>query len=382
MPFSPTARLAALALAAAAFTPGLGASPAFIAFVGTGTEAQVNGIYAFRYDEGEGTLEPLGVVARTPHPSFLAISPNGRCLYAANEADLDHSNGHTVTAFAVEGEGPGLKLLDVVPCGGDRPAHISVDTTGSFAFVSDYGSGTLAALPIGPDGALQSPAYVFQDPQPHSSNPRQQNPHAHAAYVDPSDRFLYCCDLGADRVMIYRFDAAAGSLVRNTPDSVEVPVGSGPRHLSFSPDGGRVYLANEIASTLIVFDRNPDDGSLTPRQTLSTLPPGWHGTNTAAEIQTAPSGRFVYVSNRGDDTIAVFAVGRDGSLSLAEAVPCGREPRCFTLDPAGTHLLALDQGGDAIRVFRVDPATGRLTDTGHRATADMPVTLVFGHQLP
>jgi 6-phosphogluconolactonase len=380
---SPRAGLGALALGLAfLLAPGRAAATSVIAYVGVGTESPTNAIFAFRYDEATGTLDPLGQVATTPHAAFLAMHPSGRFLYAVNESNAsDRANGHTVTAFAVEGAGPGLKLLDVVPCGGDRPCHIAVDATGKFAFVANYGSGTLAALPIRADGGLEAPEFVFQDPQPTSTLVRQQEPHAHCVVLDPTNQFLYSCDLGADRVMIYRFDAAAGVLARNTPAAVPVPTGFGPRHLAFGPGGHTVYVLNEIASKLIVFDRRLGDGALTMRQTLSTLPAGWTGENTGAEIQADASGRFVYASNRGQDSIAEFAVAPDGVVSLVGTTPCGKGPRFFALDPTGKFMLVAEQLGSAIRVFRVDPASGTLTPTATRVPVSMPVTIVFGNPL-
>jgi len=356
------------------------ADPSVIAYVGTGTESPINGIYAFRLDEATGALDPRGLVATTPHPAFLAMHPSGRFLYAVNESNPDRTNGHTVTAFAVAGDG--LKLLNVEPCGGDRPCHVAVDATGKFVFVANYGSGTLAALPVREDGGLEDPAFVFQDPQPTSPLARQKEPHAHCVVLDPTNQFLYSCDLGADKVMIYRWDAKGGILARNTPASASLPQGSGPRHIAFAPDGRTAYVLDEIASKLSVFDRRLDDGSLTPRQTLSTVPDGWQGKSTAAEIQLSASGRFLYLSNRGHDSIALFAVGADGSVRLVSTTPCGKEPRFFTLDPTGKFLLVGESTADAIRVFRVDPDSGGLTPTGTRVSVSMPFTIVFGNPLP
>ncbi|HVW22829.1 MAG TPA: lactonase family protein [Opitutaceae bacterium] len=356
------------------------AAPSVIAYVGTGTEAPVNGIYAFRFDEGSGAMAPLGVVAQTPHPAFLAADPSGRFVYAVNESNVNRTNGHTVTAFAVEGEK--LRLLDVQPCGGDRPAHVAVDATGKLAFVADYGSGTMAILPIRDDGGLEGPSFVFQDPQPTSPLERQREPHAHGIAFDPSNRFAYCCDLGADKVMIYRIDPAAGQVARADPPSAALPQGFGPRHLAISRDGRQAYVLCEIASKLVVFDRSPSDGSLAQREVVSTVPDGWKGVNTAAEIQLDAAGRFLYTSNRGQDSIATFALGRDGGARLVGTTPCGREPRYFCLDPSGRFLLVANQGADTVRVFSVDPATGRLAATATKVSASMPVTIVFGRPQP
>jgi 6-phosphogluconolactonase len=384
MRLSPPSRLAAIALILLGCAGGFRAlaAPAVIAYVGTGTDSSANGIYAFRYDEATGALDPLGLVASTPHPAFLAMHPSGRYLYAVNEEDLDHKNGHSVAAFAVDGDGPKLLPLGVAPCGGDRPCAIAVDATGRFAFVANYGSGTMAALPVRADGGLDSPQFVFQDPQPSSPHPRQTEPHAHCVVLDGTNHFLYSCDLGGDAVMSYRFDAAAGTLSRNLPPATRVPQASGPRHLALSRDGRHAYVLNEIASTLIVCDRSTDDGSLAPRPAISTLPPGWTGQSTAAEIALDASGRFLYTSNRGHDSIASFAIGPDGSARPVDFTPCGKEPRFFTIDPSGNFLLVADQAGDAITLFRIDPATGRLTPSGPPVAVANPVCIVFGNPLP
>jgi 6-phosphogluconolactonase len=381
---SPKSRLAAIALilvSCAGHYRAL-AAPAVIAYVGTGTDSSANAIYAFRYDEATGRLDPLGLAATTPHPTFLAMHPNGRFLYAVNEESLDHKNGHSVAAFAVDGAGPKLLPLGIAPCGGDRPCAVAVDPTGRFAFVANYGSGTMAALPVRADGGLDSPQFVFQDPQPTSPHPRQTEPHAHCVVLDPTNQFLYSCDLGADKVMIYRFDAKAGVLSRNLPASAAVPQAYGPRHIAISRDGRRAYVLNEIASTLIAFDRRTDDGSLTERQALSTLPPGWSGKSTAAEIALDAAGRFLYTSNRGHDSIAVFALGPDGTVSSIDFTPCGKEPRFFTLSPSGRFLLVADEAGDAITVFRIDPVSGRLSPAGPPVSVANPVCIVFGNALP
>jgi 6-phosphogluconolactonase len=383
-------RACACAVAAALFSPAglpVRADPSVIAYVGTGTESPVNGIYAIRCNEVTGAMEPLGVVASTPHAAFLAMHPTGRFLYAVNESNPNSSNGHTVTAFAVDGAGPKLNLINVAPCGGDRPCHIVVDRTGRYAFVANYGSGTVAALPVRSDGGLEPPEFVFQDPQPDSKNPRQAEPHAHSVALDRTDKFLYSCDLGADKVMMYRFDAAAGTLVRNSPAFIAVPPGSGPRHIAIGAGGGQAFVLNEIASTLLVYDRRLDDGSLLLRQSLSTFPAGWHGQSTAAEIEISNSGgnqygQFVYTSNRGHDSIALFAPGPDRNYHLVETTPCGKEPRFFTFLPGGKFLLVANQGGDTIREFSVDPTSGQLTPTQVQVSASQPVCIVFGYPAP
>lgn len=374
-------RLPALLLTAltGAWLPYARPASQVVAYVGTGTESPSPGIFAFAFDESTGALKPLGLVATTPNPAFLAVSPNGRFLYAVNEANRDNkSNGHSVVAYAIDGAGPRLTLLDRQPCGGDRPAHVAVDPTGRFVFVANFGSGTMAMLPVNADGSLEPPSFVFQDPEPEPASGHPEGPHAHCVAVDPSDRFVYSCDLGADKVMIYRLDAARGVLTRNQPPFFAGAPRQGPRHIAIGRDGRMLYVVNETASTVAAYARNPDDGSLAPKGApVSTLPAGWKGHSICAEIALHPSGRFLYVSNRGNDSIAGFAVGADGRLRFLGVTPCGKTPRHFAIDPTGRFLLAEAQDANSIRVFRVNEASGALADTGHRASVVMPTCLVF-----
>ena len=364
------------------------AAPFVTAYVGTGTESPSEGIYAFRFDEADGALEPLGLAATTPNPAFLVMSPDGRFLYAVNEATRDNkSNGRTVVAFAVEGGGPQLKFIDKEPCGGDRPVAIAIDPKGRFVFVANFASGTTSALRIRPDGGVDSPEFVFQDPYPvaNSLDPRSSHgpgPHVHHVAVAPDGRFVYACELGSNQIEIFRFDSAAGTVARNSVPDAFVRRQAGPRHLAIAPDGKAAYVLNEPASTLCVFERRLDNGALAgPKQEISTLPPGWSSKNTGAEIAVHPSGRFLYTSNRGSDSIALFSIDRGrhpGMLAFEGVTPCGRNPRHFAIDPTGTFLLAEALDDNAINVFRVDAESGKLSPAGGHASVVMPACLVFG----
>jgi 6-phosphogluconolactonase len=349
-------------------------------YVGTYTGAKSKGIYCCRFDPASGRLTAPELAAETPSPSFLAIHPNRRFLYAAGEAT--HLGGKpvgAVSAFKLDSRTGQLALLNQESSGGEGPCHVAVDTTGRCLLVADYGSGGIAALPIRADGSLAVPSVVIQH-RGSSVNPqRQAEPHAHFITPDPRNRFALTCDLGLDQVLVYRFDPAKSLLVPNTPPFAAVNPGSGPRHLAFHPSGRFVFLINEMGLTLTVFGYDANQGTLRELQTISTLPEGFKGNSTCAEVQVHPSGRFVYGSNRGHDSIAVFRFdAASGKLANAEFQPTqGKTPRHFALDPAGHWLLAENQDSDSIVVFRVDSKTGGLSPAGQEVSVGSPVCVVF-----
>ena len=265
-------------------------------------------------------------------------------------------------AFSLEAKTGRLALLNQQPSGGGGPCHLAVDKTGKCILVANYGSGSIAALPIRADGTLAEPSATIQH-QGSSINPqRQAGPHAHFITPDPANRFAFACDLGLDKVLVYSLDPVTGALAPNTPPSAAIQPGSGPRHLAFRPDGHFAYLINEMGATLTAFAYDAKGGCLTELQTLPTLPPDFTGGKSGAEVQVHPSGKFVYGSNRGHDSIAVFAVDRhSGKLAWVECQSTqGKTPRHFAIDPTGQWLLAENQDSDNIVVFRIDSKTGRL----------------------
>jgi 6-phosphogluconolactonase len=352
----------------------------FIVYVGTYSGPKSKGIYAFRFDASTGRLTPLGLVAETPEPSFLAIHPNSRFLYAVNEVDefAGKKNNGGVSAFAIDARTGKLRLLNQQSTGGGSPCHVIVDAKGRNVLVANYGGGSVAVLPIQPDGSLREPAAFIQHSGASVNKERQQGPHAHGIYLDAANRFAAVADLGLDKLMIYRFDPAAGSLAANDPPSQSVKPGSGPRHFAFHPNGRFAYVDNEMASTVTAFAWDGKKGRLRELQSLGTLPEGFAGDNSTAELELHRTGRFLYVSNRGDNTIAVFAVERDGKLRVVEHRGTqGKTPRSFGIDPTGRFLLAANQAGDSIVVFRIDQETGRLTPTGHNVEVGKPVCIKF-----
>lgn len=349
-------------------------------FVGTYTGPKSEGIYAFTFDPDTGKATPRGLVARSVNPSFLAVHPSGRFLYAANETDQWKGNpGGYVSSFAIDPGDPKLRELNQQSSGGAAPCFVSVDATGKNLLVANYFGGSVASLPIQADGTLKTRS-AFDQHRGSSVNPqRQKEPHAHSIYPSPDNRFALSADLGLDQVLVYRFDAAAGSLTPNSPPFARVAPGSGPRHLAFAPDGRRLFVINEMLSTLTSMSYDPAAGTLQEIQTVSTLPTGVGRPDTStAQVCVHPNGRFVYGSNRGDDSIAVLSVDGDGHLKWVERVSTqGKVPRNFQIDPTGRYLWAANQNSDSIVLFLVDGATGKLTPTGQTLSVGSPVCVVF-----
>jgi 6-phosphogluconolactonase len=372
----------ALLLALAAITGSVsGLIPALAAYqvgskplrvyVGTYTGGKSKGIYRLDLDPRTGELVPQGLAATTSSPSFLALHPNRRLLYAVNE------DRGRVSAFALDPQTGALTLLNQQPSRGASPAHLVVDREGKNVLVANYSGGSVAVLPIAPDGSLMPATGFVQHKGSSVNRTRQEAPHAHGIALDAANRFAYVADLGLDKVLIYRFDAAAGTLVANDPPAA-VPPGSGPRHFAFHPSGRTAYVINELTSTVTTFRHDSETGGLEPLQTVSTLPTDYTKSNSTAEVQVHPSGKFLYGSNRGHNSIAVFAIDPEtGLLTLTGHQSTeGRTPRNFTLDPTGTFLLAANQDSSRIVVFRIDPNTGQLTPTGHVDDVPTPVSVV------
>ena len=348
-------------------------------YIGTYTGKKSLGIYTARFNPESGRLSPPELAATVTNPTFLALHPAGHFLYAVGEVDtFEGKRAGGIHAFQIE---PGGKLnpLNSQPSGGTGPCHLAVEQTGHWVLVANYGSGSVAALPLGADGRLGGGSVAIQHHGSSINPQRQAGPHAHFIAPDPLNQFALACDLGLEKVFVYRLNQPRAVLTPNEPPSVTVTPGSGPRHLAFHPDGRHVYLANEMASTLIVFDYQAKTGTLTPLQTISLLPQDFKGQSTAAEVQVHPSGKFVYASNRGNDSIAVYAVDRkDATLKLIEHQSCGgRTPRHFAADPTGRWLLVENQDSDNIVVLRIAEDTGRLTATGQVVEVGAPVCLVF-----
>jgi 6-phosphogluconolactonase len=346
-----------------------------VVYIGTYTRGKSQGVYWFDMDVGSGALTPSGVVGGVVNPSFLAIHPNHRFLYAVSEAaSTQGARIGAAAALAIAPRTGALTLLNLQPSGGGPPCHIVVDQSGRYALLASYGAGNVAAMAIAPDGRLGKTTALVQHTGS-SAHPRQRQPHPHSVNLDPANRFALVPDLGLDKILVYRFDARHGTLTPNEPPWASVAPGAGPRHFAFHPNGRDAYVINEINSTITAFQYDAKHGILKTEQTVSTLPEGFQGDSTTADIHVAPSGKFLYGSNRGDDSIVVFAIDpQTGRLSYIEHESTqGKTPRNFGIDPTGTYLLAANQDTDNVVVFRIDSETGHLTPTGHSIDVPAPV---------
>jgi 6-phosphogluconolactonase len=357
--------------------PALARAGSASVYVGTYTDTTSRGIYRFTLDLETGVATTPVLAGTATNPSFLALHPNARFLYAVGEIEsFEGRRSGVVSAFAIDPRTGDLTLLNQQPSEGTGPCHLVVDGAGKNVLVANYGGGNVAVLPIGADGRLARATSV-QAHEGRGPNPsRQEKPHAHGIYLDAAGQFAFSPDLGSDRVYVYRFDAARGTLEPHS--TAAPPPGSGPRHLAFDPSGRRAYVINELLSTITAFSYDPARGALDPLQTVPTLPAGWSGANTTAEVVVSPDGRFVYGSNRGDDSLAVFRVdAATGRLTAAGHVPAGgKTPRHVTIDPTGLWILAGHQGSGTIGVLRLDPATGLPALTGSPVKVDEPVCLL------
>ncbi|MHB1037225.1 MAG: lactonase family protein [Pirellulales bacterium] len=376
--------LACIAAAAPAAEPKQASAGKMPVYVGTYTNSTSKGIYLYHLDLATGELAPGGLVAEMANPTFLAVHPSRPLLYAVNEiGNFKGKRAGGVAAMAIDPKTGKLTLLNQQSSVGDGPCHLAIDRSGKQVVVANYGGGSVAVLPIREDGRLGE-ATSFVQHAGSSVNPRrQEGPHAHCATFDAAGRFVFVPDLGLDKVMTYRLDAA-GKLTAGDPAFTAIAAGSGPRHVAFHPDGRHAYVINELNSTMTALSYDAQRGVLKPLQTLSTLPAGFTKTSTCAEVVVHPSGRFVYGSNRGHDSIVIYAVDlKTGLLSLVGHEPTqGKTPRNFALDPAGKFLLAANQDGNNIVVFRIDVATGKLRATGHAVSLGMPVCVVMIPESP
>jgi 6-phosphogluconolactonase len=357
-----------------------------LAYVGTYTGGKSQGIYLFRLEtkisdaSQDDRLVPLGLAAEIASPAFLEIDAKRRLVFAVNETgEFNGQPTGGVSAFAIDPATGKLKLLNQCSSMGAGPCHLILDRAGRHVFVANYGSGSVAVLPVAPDGRLGEASDVVQH-EGKSVNPqRQEGPHAHCVTLDPANRFLFVCDLGLDKVMIYKFDAASGRLTANEPAFAAVAPGAGPRHMVFRPDGRFAYVVNELNSTITAFEYDADTGALKELQSVSTLPENFAGPNTCAEIGIHPSGKFVYASNRGHDSVVLLSVDPDkGTLSyVKEQLTGGKTPRHFGIHPAGTHLAIANQNSDTLVLCRIDQASGRLQPSNAFAEAPTPSCIQF-----
>ncbi len=370
-----------------------------LAYVGTysspqgpeGSKGNGQGIYVFEMDPSSGRLDPREVIPDASNPSWLAFDPSRTHLYAGEEI-FNYQGGRSgsVSAFAIDRSSGHLTLLNTVSSEGAGPAHLSVHRSGQWVLVANYAGGTVAVLPIQPNGELGpatdvkhdeghvGPAHAASAPAGSFAISGHDHPHAHMIESDPSGRFVFASDLGLDRIFIWKFDFEKGKLEAHQPASVALPPGDGPRHFTFHPNGRWMYSLQEEGSTLVLFDYDAASGNLTARQTTSTLPKGFAGTNFTSEVVVSPDGRFVYAANRLHNSIAYFSVDDAGRLTFAgEAWTRGDYPRSFSIDPTGNFLYVCNQRSDAVNCFRVNRKTGALAFTGQYTPVGTPAIMVF-----
>jgi 6-phosphogluconolactonase len=348
-----------------------------LVYVGTYTTGKSEGIYRYRFNLSSGELKLAGTT-RSTNPSFLSLSPDERYLYAVNEVDqFAGAKTGAVSAFAVDQRTGALRLLNQQSSLGTSPCHVAVDAHARFILAANYGTGNVSVFTVQRDGSLGPTADMHQD---HGSGPnlqRQEGPHAHCIVLDRTNQFAYLCDLGTDRIMIFRFDNRSGKLLAAEQPFVELKPGDGPRHFAIHPTGAYAFVINELHSSVTTFARDERKGSLTPVRTLSTLPADFMGANTGAEIDVSTDGRFVYCSNRGHDSIAIFAFNqKNGLIAAGHEKTRGRAPRNFCIDPSGRFMLAANQNSDNLVVFRRDEDTGRLSLTS-QVEVPSPVCVKF-----
>jgi 6-phosphogluconolactonase len=347
-----------------------------LVFVGTYTDTRSQGIYVLRLNLETGELTDTGNRAESVNPAFLTLNTAGDVLYSVNETSTTGTaTSGAVSAFAVDPASGALRFLNQQLSQGTSPCHLSLGLDGKALFTANYSSGTVTMLPVLADGRLGEPCSTLQHRGKGPNAQRQEGPHAHSITPDPASGLLYACDLGLDRILVYR--AVAGALVPAAPTALATRAGAGPRHLAFHPGGLWLYVVNELDSTVSVFTRNDakDSFGTAEVQGLSTLPAGTAVTSHCADIHVHPNGRFVYASNRGHDSIAVFAIDpANGTLRALGVDPVlGKTPRNFALDHSGRWLLAASQDSDVIKVFAVDADSGRLADSGHAVEVPKPV---------
>jgi len=354
----------------------------YLAYIGTyTTKTQSKGIYAYRFDGATGKLSAMGVAAESADPSFLTVHPGGKYLYAVNEiGNFNGEKSGAASAYAIDRKTGKLTLLNQVASRGAGPCHISLDKTGKYVLVANYDSGTVAVFPVQSDGQLGKYTAFEKHIGSGVNKERQEGPHAHWIATSPDNRFLLTADLGIDRILISKFHLADGAFTRNKPNSgVKLKSGAGPRHAAFHPGGKFFYVTSELNSTVTAYSYDAKGGALHELQVISTLPKDFSGENDAAEIAVHPSGKFLYVSNRGRDSIAVFAMDPlKGKLTpVADIATQGKTPRNFAIDPTGRYLLAANQNSNSVVVFKIDLITGGLILTNQAVEVAAPVCITF-----
>lgn len=344
--------------------------------VGTYTKGKSEGIYVYKFNSNTGDVSFISSV-KTSNPSFLAVSPDQKFVYAVSENNNKMNSGGSVSAFSFNKQSGVLTKINEQLSRGDDPCHLTVDKTGKWVIVGNYSSGTLSVFPVNKDGSLDSASSVIQHEGSGVNSERQEGPHVHEAVLSKDNRYLFVPDLGIDKLTIYHFDAKTGAVTPAHIPYVETQPGHGPRHIAFSPDNKYAYLLQELSGTISVYqcDKN---GELDLIQDIPALPPDYTGPVGSAEIAVAPDGKFLYASNRGEsNTIAIFKINRkSGQLNIVGfQSTLGKIPRNFNFDPSGKYLIVANQESDNIIIFKRNQQTGLLTDTGNHIDVGNPVCI-------
>ncbi len=359
--------------------PQTAENPTFWVYIGTYTGAKSKGIYVCRLNSREGSWTTPALAAEMPNPSFLVAHPNGHYLYAASEVNDPKLGGGAVMAYRIDSATGKLTALNRQPSGGDTPCHVVMDKTGHSLIVANYGGGSITAFPVSSDGSLGVAASFIQHHGASVNPQRQKGPHAHGTAFDRDNHLAWVADLGLDQVLGYPIDPTTAKMSTEAVATAQLPPGSGPRHVAFHPRAHFFYVLGELDSKVSLFEPQSPRETLQPIQTISALPEDFHGESYAAELEFHPSGKFLYTSNRGHNSIAVFLADRKtGKLTWVQAAACpGKNPRHFKIDPAGRFLYAALQDSGLIVTYAIDQTTGRLSLTGPTCEIDQPVCVMF-----
>ena len=351
-----------------------------VLYIGGYTQTAEQGVVVYYFNEENGELTFRSIASGVSNPSFLAIHPDKKVLYAVNEvASFGGERSGAVSAYAIDQQTGDLTFINQQSSWGAGPCHVSVDATGSMVYLANYSSGSIAGYPIQDDGALEPASAKVQHEGSGPNTRRQEGPHAHSFNLDPTNTFAYVADLGMDKLMIYKVDTKTGTLEPNSIPSIDIEPGSGPRHFTFHPTKPYAYLINEMGNTITVFAFDASTGDLTTLQTVPSLPERWEGRNSTADIHIEPTGRFLYGSNRGHHSLVRYEIDADsGLLTYAgHTLTMGQTPRNFVIHPSGKFLLVANQDTNNVVVFSMDPETGELTPTGYEISSYKPVCLKF-----
>ncbi len=364
---TPDRRVPAFALAAFAMIAAPTLAPAAdpVVFVTAFAPGDKGGIHAYEFDAKAGKLKPLHRTAGAENPFFLALSPDKKFLYSIHAKQFGGKENEQVAAYQVVGRTGELKLLNRQSAEGTAACYLDVDKTGKAVLVANYSSGSVASLPVKADGSLGEKAAFFRHKGSSVDPKRQKEPHAHCVVVSPDNKYAFAADLGTDQILCYKLDPATAKLTPNKVPFAKSPAGAGPRHLTFHPNGKCVYVINELLNSVTVFDYHVEAGTLTEKQTLSTLPPDYKGTSHCADLKVTPDGKFLYGTNRGHDSIAAYGIGEDGKLTLVTIEPSlGKGPQNLAITADGAWLLCANLPGNNVAVFGIDTKTGRLKSAG------------------